>query len=116
MAWKELIDESKVGAAGGVAAFSAIPVSVKEDYDIPDGGGRYVIVDSGEGTVQVFLPDPSASIGYDVVIKVTDARHCVFITTKHGENIDGSTDKIMLKVDNAYVRLVSDGVDWYVIG
>ncbi|MCK9583543.1 MAG: hypothetical protein M0R69_01360 [Candidatus Cloacimonetes bacterium] len=116
MAWKELIDESKIGAAGGVAAFSAIPVSVKEDYDIPDGGGRYVIVDSGEGTVRVNLPDPSVSDGYDVVIKVTDASNGVSIYPNDGENIDGSKDKIMLDVDNAYVRLVSDGVDWYVIG
>ena len=116
MAWKELIDESKIGTAGGVAAFSAIPVLVYADYDIPDGGGRYVIVDSVKGTVQVNLPEPGASDGYDVVIKVTDASNGVFIYPNDGENIDGAKDKIALESDNAYVRLVSDGVDWYVIG
>lgn len=116
MPWTGVIDGAMVGVPGGVAEFGTEPVLIEDSYEIPGGCGRYVIANSGKATIIITLPDPGVSVGYDVVIKVTDASKMVEICPHGGEMIDGQHEPIKIEYDNAWLRMVSDGTNWYVVG
>ena len=118
MPWLNIIDQQMIGTLGGVAANNHIPVKTDGGEGVfhLDPSVRYVIADASENTVIITLPDPTITLGCDLVIKVKKAINQVEIIPYKGECIDNATGPIKLDVDNSYVRLVSDGVDWYIIG
>nr|MDK2851729.1 hypothetical protein [Candidatus Cloacimonadota bacterium] len=115
MPWLNIVDEQMIGVLGGVAANNHIPEMIGADYAITTEV-RYVIANSAEKSIKLTLPDPAKALGYDLVVKVTDASNAVEICPYDAEKIDGAPQTIKLDVDYSYVRLVSDGVDWYIIG
>ena len=115
MPWLNIIDQQMIGTLGGVAANNHIPVMIEDDFAIISGI-RYVIADAAKKTINLTLPDPASALGYDLVIKVTDATNQVEIYPCDAEKIDGREETIKLDMDYSYVRLVSDEVDWYIIG
>jgi len=117
MPWLNIVDAQMVGALGGVAANNRKIVKADGEYEIPNESGiRYIIADAADKTIYIKLPAPASAIGYDLLIKVTNATNKVGIYPHGAECIDGTQQTIKLEVDYSYVRLLSDGTDWHIIG
>lgn len=74
-----------------------------------------LLVDASGGAVTVTLPDPAAYPDVWITIKKIDSSSNAVTINPHGsETIDGAASQ-SLSTENAFLTLVSDGTNWYVV-
>jgi hypothetical protein len=105
--------------ADGVASWQAASVSTTlalktSDYTVLTSDNNSVITVTGVTTIT--LPAAAtAGSGFAITVKRLDGSSETTIATNSSETIDGS-DEAVLKSIYTFVKLVSDGSDWHIIG
>jgi len=75
--------------------------------------GEIILSDASAGAISVTLPEPKKDMVV-IVKKIDSSTNAVTILPNGSETIDGGTS-FSLANQNDYVRLVSDGTNWYSI-
>jgi hypothetical protein len=74
-----------------------------------------VLANASRGPLTITLPKASESRGrLYFVKKIDNTSNAVIMTPRVGERVDGQTS-ISLTTLNGVVRLVSDGLNWYIV-
>lgn len=74
-----------------------------------------ILADAGAGAITINLPPVANVVDRMYYIKKTDATNSVTIDANAGELIDGAAT-LVLSNQFDYVRIVTDGAAWFVIG
>jgi hypothetical protein len=74
-----------------------------------------ILADATSGALTITLPDPATSPGEKVTVKKKDAGAALVTVVPSLGTIDGDTS-FALEFQGEYVRVQSDGGNWYIIG
>lgn len=92
--------------------------SVLEDRTVPSLGDNYTITHRDKGVLvstTSTITLPAHKEGYEVVVKKIDDTGINTIVTGEGSTIDGNAST-MVSTQWNFIRLISDGSNWYKVG